>query len=82
MGVLAQYILLNGELYLSGEWEPSQEVLKATVQSIMDSSQRTSQLQIWTRLPPTPHPIDSIAEYDQKVLATGGGLFRRTAISA
>ncbi len=54
-------VLLNGKLYLGGGLGLSCEVFRATVQSIVDSTENISQSQVWTRLPPAPHLIGSIA---------------------
>ena len=78
-------VLLNGELYLGGEvghaMGLSREVFRATVQSLVNSTENDSQSQVWTRLPPVPHLMDSVAGYNNKILAFEGGP-SRTAISA
>ena len=76
-------VLLNGELYLNGGVGLSREVFRATVQSIVDSTENDSQSQVWTRLPLSPHLIHSVAGYNNKILVFEGGLgLSRTPIRA
>ena len=76
-------VLLNGELYLGGQrlLGEGYEVFRATVQSIVESTENDSQSHVWTRLPPVPHLIYSVAGYNSRILAFEGGL-SRTAIHA
>ena len=74
-------VLVNCELYLSGAMALGREVFRATVQSLVDSTENDSQSQVWTTLPPAPHLIGSIAGYNNKILAFEEGL-SRTAICA
>ena len=73
-------VLVNCELYLNGAMllRPGHEVLRATVQSIVNSTENDSQSQVWTRLPPVPRLIDSVAGYNNKILACEGGPSRTT----
>ena len=73
-------VLLDGELYLGGGVELDREVFRATVQSIVESTENDSQFQVWTTLP--PHLIGSIAGYNDKVLSLEEGGRSRAAISA
>ena len=73
-------VLLNGELYLDGGVGQGHEVFRATVQSIVESTENDSQFQVWTTLP--PHLIGSIAGYNDKVLSLKEGRPSRAAISA
>ena len=66
-------VLHNGVWYLGGGVELGRDVFKATVQSIVDSTHRPTQCQVWTRLPPTPHPIYSIAVFNQQLMAIEEG---------
>ena len=70
--------LVNRELYLSGAMGLGREVFRATVQSIVNSTENDSQSQVWTRLPPVPHLIHSVAGYNNKILAFEGGPSRTT----
>ena len=69
-------VLLNGELYLGGQrllgMVQDREVFRATVQSLVNSTENDSQSQVWTRLPPVPHLIYSVAGYNNKILAFEG----------
>ena len=67
-------VLVNCELYLNGTIGLGREVFRATVQSIVNSTENDSQSQVWTRLPPVPHLIDSSVGYNNKILAFEGGL--------
>ena len=77
-------VLVNCELYLSAATALGYKLFTATVQSIVNSTENDSQSQVWTRLPPVPDLIQSVASiagYNNKILAFEGDLFI-TAIRA
>ena len=65
-------VVYNGVWYVCGGLGQDCEVYSAPLQSIVESTQDT-QSTVWTKLPPTPHIISSIAIFGQQLLAIGGG---------
>ena len=65
-------VVYNDVWYVCGGLEQGCEVYSAPLQSIVEST-RDTQSTVWTKLPPTPHMISSIAIFDQQLLTIGGG---------
>ena len=69
-------VLHNGVWYLGGGGEQGREVFRATVQSIVDSTQRPTPSQVWTRLRSPFRVICGIVVLGQQLLAFNGDLSR------
>ena len=65
-------IVYNDVWYVCGGGGQGCEVYSAPLQSIVEST-RDTQSTVWTKLPPTPHPVSSIALFGQQLLTIGGG---------
>ena len=67
-----QSVVYNDVWYVCGGGGQGREVYSAPLQSIVEST-RDTQSTVWTKLPPTPHPLSSIALFDEQLLTIGGG---------
>ena len=65
-------VVYNDVWYVCGGLGQGCEVYSAPLQSIVEST-RDTQSTVWTKLPPTPHPLSSIALFDEQLLTIGGG---------
>ena len=72
-------VLNNDALYLVGGVPQGREVFKATVQSLVDSTQKSAQSPVWTRLPQAPTVLCSMAVFGSQLLVISTVL---TSISA
>ena len=64
-------VVYNDVWYVCGGDGQGCEVYSVPLQSIVKSTQDT-QSTVWTKRPPTPHPLSSIGLFGQQLLAIGG----------